>query len=173
MLDLFRIPPFGFPTMCLGLGRRLLSSRSIIRHKRPTSQTSLGTTSNPSSTAIMSLVPLCQLRNRNLDKFVALRPMVKSQNLLTDSVPTNFWKNPDPGPVIESTAKYDSNASHDICGVPERHVTLSAWWWIPRHDEEEEINEDGENDDYIPGVKHRTRKIQATPTPTNNEQTDG
>lgn len=107
----------------------------------------------------MSLVPLCQLRNRNLDKLVALRPMVKGQDLLTDSVTANFWKNPYPGPVIDSTSKNDSNASHDVCGVPERHVSFSTWWWVPRHNEEEEIDEDGENDDYIPGVEHRAREI--------------
>lgn len=99
--------------------------------------------------------------------------MVKSQDLLTDSVTADLWKNPDPGPVIDATSKNDSNASHDVRGVPERDVSFSAWWWVPRHDKKEQVHEDGENDDYIPGVEDRTGKVQSTPSPTNDEETNG
>lgn len=129
--------------------------------------------SKPSSAAVVSLIPLCQLLNGNLDKPVALCPMVEGQNLLTDSVTTDSWQGPDPEPVIDTTPNDDSNASHNVCSVPERHISLSTRWWVPWHDKEEEIHENRKNDDCIPGVKYWTGEIQSTPSPANDEKTDG
>lgn len=79
-----------------------------------------------------------------------------------------------PNIIIDTTNSKNSNTNSAISGVPERDVTSVAAGrgWVPGHDHEIDVGDDGENYCDVPGFETGGGETGALAAPAEDEEAD-
>lgn len=138
------------------------------------------------SQSIMRSIPRGQLANGYFEELMRPRSTVQDDNGLSDLISAKFGNHVDPTYIVQaaynetfyvSTGHFSlrvvglhCNSRDDVCSVPERDITLTTRWWIPRHDNQVQVHQYIESQHRVPDLEARSGEPNSLATIAHKDQ---